>query len=234
MWKLVDCVGFLCFFSIYTGKKGNGGKPTKGLGQTVVLDLVNELLIHGIGYSIYADNYFSTVSLLFTLSLLHIHYRYDQKKQKVSVLLVIFIYLLTRLLHRTVKDLAFGSIKKTGDFISYVYGPNSLTAWMDSKVVFFCSNHASTEGTHEYHRRGNEHPTPMPGVAKSYRKGMRFVDAHDRALSLYKINRSSPRWWLPIFFHLIDCAIVNAWIIYKINMEKPKLPVRNLKFIIFG
>jgi len=44
---------------------------------------------------------------------------------------------------------------------------------------------------------------------------MRFVDTHDQMISLYRIGRVSKKWWHPIFYNLLDCTIINAWILMK-------------------
>ena len=41
------------------------------------------------------------------------------------------------------------------------------------------------------------------------------VDKADMLKSLYEIDRKSPEWWHRIFFHLLDVALVNSYIIYK-------------------
>jgi len=51
-------------------------------------------------------------------------------------------------------------------------------------------------------------------VAQFYRANMGFIDTHDKNLEYYRINKISKKWWHPIFFHLLDCAVTNSWIVY--------------------
>lgn len=41
------------------------------------------------------------------------------------------------------------------------------------------------------------------------------VDLSDQLLKCYEIMRKSKKWWRTLFFHFIDVAIVNSFLIYK-------------------
>ena len=44
------------------------------------------------------------------------------------------------------------------------------------------------------------------------------VDLMDQQLSYYSLTRHrSLKWWKKIFWHLIDMAVVNSWIIFRTN-----------------
>ncbi|PSN33834.1 hypothetical protein C0J52_28021 [Blattella germanica] len=62
---------------------------------------------------------------------------------------------------------------------------------------------------------------PCPKVLKDYNDNMNFVDNFDRLKSDYEIDRKRKKWWHRLFFHFVDCCVVNAFIIHKdLNMEK--------------
>ncbi len=63
----------------------------------------------------------------------------------------------------------------------------------------------------------------MPVAIEDYRQGMGNVDRNDQHLSYYGFQRRAYKWWHPIFFYLIDCVIVNCWIITKEYCRKNKL-----------
>ena len=44
---------------------------------------------------------------------------------------------------------------------------------------------------------------------------MKGVDLSNQLISYYELNRKTIKWWKRIFFHLLDIAIVNSFIIYK-------------------
>lgn len=59
----------------------------------------------------------------------------------------------------------------------------------------------------------------VPEVAINYRNGMRKVDTHDQLLSLFSIGRISKKWWHPIFYNLLECAIINSWVLFKVHKK---------------
>jgi hypothetical protein len=48
-----------------------------------------------------------------------------------------------------------------------------------------------------------------------YNKHMGGVDLNDMLVALYRTNISSKKYYMKIFFHLIDVAIVNSWLVYR-------------------
>lgn len=59
----------------------------------------------------------------------------------------------------------------------------------------------------------------MPTVSKDYREGMGFVDSYDRNKKLYTVKRTVRRWWLTLFFFILDAVVVNSWRIFLFNNE---------------
>lgn len=54
-----------------------------------------------------------------------------------------------------------------------------------------------------------------PFVVQEYNKHMGGVDLMDSFLGRNHITLRSKKWYLRIFFHLFDLAVINSWIIYK-------------------
>lgn len=48
-----------------------------------------------------------------------------------------------------------------------------------------------------------------------YNKHMGGVDKFDQYMANYSISQKSRRWWLKLFYYMIDTAIVNSFILYK-------------------
>ena len=96
----------------------------------------------------------------------------------------------------------------------------AITQWKDSKAVKFITNYSATEASDDsYTRRGHNEPTPMPRVARDYRGGMGHVDTFDRNKKLYTTKRTVNRWWLTLFFFLLDAVVINSWRIFLHNNE---------------
>ena len=51
-------------------------------------------------------------------------------------------------------------------------------------------------------------------------KFMRGVDRCDMFLELYRINFKSKKWYIRIFFYVLDHAIVNGWLLYRRMLNK--------------
>lgn len=68
---------------------------------------------------------------------------------------------------------------------------------------------------------------PCPNVVIEYNKHMGGVDLMDSLLGRYKIVMRSRKWYMRIFYHLLDLSIINAWLLYlrvnKDNKEKSKM-----------
>lgn len=46
------------------------------------------------------------------------------------------------------------------------------------------------------------------------------VDRYDQLRENYEIGRKSTKWWFRIFYYLLDMAVINAFILMKINNTK--------------
>ena len=59
---------------------------------------------------------------------------------------------------------------------------------------------------------------PCPNIVKSYSAGMGGVDLRDQRIAAYHISRKSAggRYYLRMFFDLMDIACVNAYLVCKI------------------
>ena len=45
---------------------------------------------------------------------------------------------------------------------------------------------------------------------------MGFVDQFDGLMSLYEVDHKSKKWWHRIFFHFLDAAVINNYILHKL------------------
>lgn len=61
-----------------------------------------------------------------------------------------------------------------------------------------------------------------PFAVQEYNKYMGGVDMMDRILliALYPHEFKNHKWYLRIFFHLLNMSIVNSWILYKKNVDE--------------
>ena len=56
---------------------------------------------------------------------------------------------------------------------------------------------------------------PQPGVIANYNKFMNAVDRSDQILGTSNVHRRCVTWWKTLFFHLINIAVVNSYILFQ-------------------
>ena len=65
---------------------------------------------------------------------------------------------------------------------------------------------------------------PCHQIAKAYNKSMGGVNLADMLISLYHVGVKTRRWYIKVFWHLVDIAMVNAWILYRRHCKQYGLP----------
>ena len=53
-----------------------------------------------------------------------------------------------------------------------------------------------------------------PTVIEEYNSHMGGVDRADQLITYYGYPHHSKKWWKRVFFHLLDTALVNSYILY--------------------
>lgn len=54
-----------------------------------------------------------------------------------------------------------------------------------------------------------------PNTVASYNTSMGGVDLADRLISYYRINIRTKKWPTRVFWHMVDVALCNSWVLYK-------------------
>ena len=61
------------------------------------------------------------------------------------------------------------------------------------------------------------------------------VNLADMLISLYHVEVKTRRWYIKVFWHLVDIAKVNAWILYRHHCKEYGLPGnKNKSLLIFS
>lgn len=103
--------------------------------------------------------------------------------------------------------------------------------WMDNNPVYLISSLHSPNDNNTVKRKlkdGSCTMVPCPNVLIGYNTNMNNVDVFDQYKATYGINRKSRKWWHRLFFHFIDMAVVNSFIIYK-ELKEGKLSLKNFR-----
>lgn len=95
----------------------------------------------------------------------------------------------------------------------------SNVSWKDNRNVMFLSTYVGVEPVEKIDRYDRKIKTKVtidcPSVVKHYNKHMGGVDLLDSLIGRYKITMRSKKWYIRIFYHLLDLSVINAWILYK-------------------
>jgi len=100
---------------------------------------------------------------------------------------------------------------KRGDIRVRTRGDLSAVVWKDKSDVRLLTN------IHDPPREGNycdEHGNAIkPTIVADYNRHMGYVDNTDRMANSYTASRRTWKWIKKLFFHLLDLAIVNSYIL---------------------
>jgi len=194
------CCGYLLAFQIYAGKES---QQERGLAHRVVTDLVVTHFANK-NHIVYMDNFFSSLPL------------FDELLQHGIMACGTYRTNHAGLPHDltakdTVKQLA------RGDVCMRQKGRTTALVWKDKKPVYVLSNAhpPTTELVQRKNPDGSKAQVSCPTAVASYNRHMGGVDLLDQLKCYYCYDKKSKRWWMRLFFHLVDIAVVNSYILYR-------------------
>ena len=200
--------GYCSQFSVYLGKQEGDDDNEGDLGKTgkVVADLTKAFQHKG--YKLFIDNFYTSVPLLFYLSMNGIRacgtIRSNRKHfPKLA-------------LSQEAKRLKL----KRGEFVSASYRDQLAILWKDRKEVYMLSTiHDPVNGTpvkRKFKAQGNqgftEKEIPCPLAISDYNSSMGGVDLNDQLSSVRK-DFKQLRWYFRVFLKFIMMATMNAYIL---------------------
>ena len=98
--------------------------------------------------------------------------------------------------------------------------------WKDNKVVTMLSTiHNANEYVMVKRKtrvagQWSNLEVKQPSVIETYNKYMNGVDKSDQILSSNNLLRKCVRWWKTLFFHMIDIATVNSFILFQAHRKQ--------------
>ena len=127
------------------------------------------------------------------------------------------------------------SVKKLHDALSrsdvprgtgyYIREPGSeivYVCWKDNKCVTVLSSahSGSADGTTKRRVKDTSGHSvvvdvPQPSVIKEYNRFMGGVDKSDQYISYHRVLRQTKKYWKTLFYHLIEIAVTNAFLLYQ-------------------
>ena len=211
--------GYMYDFYVYAGKD-EPDHEFQDLQKCVqVVAKLCKALSPNIGHKVFFDNWFSTLDLM-------------QKLKKKGLLAVGTIRpnRLQRCPLKATKDLE----KEGRGAMDYRTGNNSdiiITKWVDNKTLHLISNYVSIEPMESIQRwskyEKRKVQVPCPQIVVAYNKAMGGVDLADMLISFYRIPVKTHRWYIKTFWHLVDIAKVNDWLLCRRHCDQIGIPKRS-------
>jgi hypothetical protein len=198
-------------FYLFRGKD-SAKRPGISASALPIVKLTDRDIYHNKNHIMYVDNYFNTMALCdYLLTERSIHTVGTLRTNRIPKQLV-------------PKDWWYKKSKKIqrGSMKSRRIG-NSLfvTSWYDKKPVnmlhtFHTTKEPVTRNSKNSRTKKYEKVRiGRPTVVRAYNKGMGGTDSFDQRLAYYRPSINTKRWPHRIFFHLFQCSVINAHIIYK-------------------
>lgn len=210
LWCLCDSRnGYTSAFSVYRGKHGEV-RSGNGLSYDVVVSLMEPYSLQG--YSLYIDNFYTSPTLVTYLYKNGIHCTGTLDCTRTGV---------PSQVHHLKKDLAKKSVPR-GKGVYVRDGICAYAVWKDTKCVAVMSSehpgHSETTVTRNVKQENGQNEkmaVQIPSIVYNYNRFMNGVDRSDQLINYYNLLRQTKKYWKTLFFHYVDIALVNSYIIYK-------------------
>ena len=214
--------GFMYDFYIYGGKEAETDDTAKyqnlQKSAKVVARLCQELPAHA-NHQLFFDNWFTTLDLLLYL------------KQK--GILACGTIRANRLKGCPLKENKEMKAEGRGalDFMCDMNSGIVVAKWFDNNAVHIASNFVGVHPVGSVERWCSDQKARKeincPQIIICYNKGMGGVDLADMLIALYRIAVKTKRWYLKIFWHCVNIAKVNAWLLYRRHCDELGIAKKN-------
>ncbi|XP_060845894.1 piggyBac transposable element-derived protein 3-like [Rhopalosiphum padi] len=200
-------------FEMYSGQENNdvnrySWEPNFDASGNVVVRLCR-IIPKNMNYKVYFDNYYTSVPLMVYM-----------KNRQICSLGTVRRNRLTNVLLPNEKDF----LKKPRGSSDYCLANINnqevfATCWRDNKVVTLLSTFVEIDPMSKVKRFSKtENKTieiDCQHIVSVYNKHMGGVDLLDNLLGRQKIKIRSRKWYLRIFYHLLDVTVVNSSLLHK-------------------
>ena len=229
LFFLCGVSGYAYAFEVYTGQENNPNErprnePDFGASSNVVVRLARNVpnFKH---HKIYFDNYFTSLPLLVYLHNRGIFSLGTVRRNRIPNCKL-----------PTDQQLKKEPRGKSVEFVGNVDGVDvACLSWKDNKTVNLMSTFSGQQPETTVRRFDQKNKVykevKCPEIITIYNKHMGGVDLFNSHIGRHKIKMRSKKWYFRLFYHLVDVAIVNAWLLYKrVCLEKNIKPVNQKSF----
>uniref|UniRef100_A0A672YBL4 PiggyBac transposable element-derived protein domain-containing protein n=2 Tax=Sphaeramia orbicularis TaxID=375764 RepID=A0A672YBL4_9TELE len=212
-------IGYTWNFFIYAGK--NESPTAHSVSYSAVMNLLPFPLLGG-GYILYTNNFYTSPALFTELSRKNIRCCGTIRKNHISVP------------QTQTNELP----KKTerGDMRWIRSGNLLFVKWMDTREVTMCSTVHQAYSGQTVKRKVKEagvwenKSIPAPDSIVDYNKNMGGVDLSGALITLYSVRHKTMKWYKTLFYHFVDIAAVNSYLLHKELSKMRQDPTRTKSF----
>ncbi|XP_066965648.1 piggyBac transposable element-derived protein 4-like [Macrobrachium rosenbergii] len=117
-----------------------------------------------------------------------------------------------------------GKLQK-GEQQSFVSNDVLCVKWHDKRDVIMCTTINSNEMVDSGKKDHVTNEAKLkPAAVTDYNINMRMVDKSDMQIGIAQTVRKSVKWYIKLFFHLLDICLLNAYNMYLVKTgNKPRL-----------
>ncbi|KAK3721643.1 hypothetical protein QZH41_003665 [Actinostola sp. cb2023] len=211
LWVLADCAyGYTYDFDVYTGRRTADEGPSEyGLGYDVVMKPARPLINQG--YHMYFDNFYTSPQLVKDLFNLLIPSCGTAAENR-------------RAFSESMKKGKVWQKKKERGAMRWIRDGICLAQqWKDNRpVTMLTSIHNANDYVMVDRKEKNDNrwqniQVRQPKAIRDYNSFMNGVDRSDQIIGQNTALRMCRRWWKTLFFHMIDMAVVNSFILFQLH-----------------
>ena len=194
--------GYTSAFSVYMG--GQSSKPKKKdqlISYKQTMDLLERANLLDKNYILYTDNWYTSPALF-----------HDLQARKTAAVGTV------NMGRKFMPSLEVDKKKQVVDWASSPTGMLAIS-WFDSKRVNLLSTmhrNPDMQVVGVVPREGKpDKIVKKPQIILDYNLGKTGVDVSDQNTAYYQTRRKCVKWYQTLFWHLVDQAIVNAFLVWK-------------------
>jgi hypothetical protein len=214
IYKLCDSNGYTYDLKVHLGKDRQSTAQRLTAARAIVTELTRK--VEGHGHKLYVNDFFSSPALFDDLAKKKVNCCGAVKPNRRGM----------------PRDLELGEVElKRGDIKVRTRGDLTAVLWRDRKEVRMLTNiHAAPAEGNFRNERGK---AVAPLVVADYKHHMRTLRKVKWKANNYTISRPRWKWTKKLFFHLLDLAILNSYILLsscggkKISLSRFRLKLVN-------
>eukprot|EP00066_Takifugu_rubripes_P019441 XP_011608707.1 PREDICTED: piggyBac transposable element-derived protein 3-like [Takifugu rubripes] len=223
LFVLCDTTGLVHSFEIFTGEIGPApGQPDIGASGNIVLKLA-QVIPQNVNHLLYFDHWFSSLDLFVALA--------NKGIPALGIIQQNRLRGCTFSADSEMKNKDRGAFEEQQAVVDDV--GIRVVKWFDNRGVIVASTFAGAQPVsiiERWERKLKRNVSvECPSIISLYNKFMGGVDALDALIAYHRIHIRSKKYYHRLFFHFVDMAIVNSWLLYRRDCESLGVPRRKRK-----